>query len=628
MTAIHKGSIPDFVEVTSKGTWVESQAPQVQGSAAAAQLLQYNFTFSVKVAARGFGFLVLADTLNSGIYIACDIDQGTIMAYAGTTPINDVIQIASLPSNLTMTSGTWYSVQASVAMTDIVITIDGVEAMSISQQVRFFGSYGFGASFGQRALFRDLSVVSSSGEELYSHSLTNSSFLPDFFLGTNPLDAIVDGSRRDRIAYTGDLDISGAATLSSTHGLKYVLGSLKLLGSYQTTTGFFIPTAKIQQEPLPTTLDVSITGLIGYSFNILTAAATLYMHTGDAALAREWGTKAQKMLDWADSQTLENGLLNISDVSFGGDWNYYDPPQAGVVTKFNVVYAYALQECLILLADGGINATVYQKRLSALRQAIDTHLWSDDLQAYYLSEGIPDGFGQDSNALAILAGVNLDPAHSTQIILSTLSRDLMTGVGPLSFSNGAVEAGFQRGISPFASAYHLRAALHSGNGTAALELLDSLWPPMIDEQNANYTGTMWEYLDSEGRPGLGITTSLCHGWSAGPTAELSKYVLGARPTRPGWAEFKVAPLTLGLKAAKGKVPTANGSIDVNWSFDDQGLLNVVVDASLGMRGKLYLPEPLLVPAASSTFRVNGVVQDNTTFEITGGEKLVLTQTCK
>ncbi|KAJ8130420.1 hypothetical protein O1611_g3211 [Lasiodiplodia mahajangana] len=625
MTEIPKGSIPDFVEVTSEGTWVESLAPQAQGSAAATQLLQYNLTFNVKVAAGGFGFLVLSDTLNSGIYIACDIDRGTLTAYAGTTPINNVIQLTELPKNLAMAPGKWHSVKASVASTDIIVAIDGVEAMSLSQQIRYFGSYGFGASFGHRAIFRNLSVVSPAGEELYSHPLTDPSFLPDFFMGSNPLDTIVDGSRRDRIAYAGDLDISGGAALASTHGLKYFLGSLELLGSYQLATGFFVPTAKVQQEPLSTTLDVNITGLIGYSFNILTAAATLYMHTGDAAFAREWGPKAQKMLDWADSQTLEGGLFNISDVSFGGDWNYYDPPQAGVVTKFNVVYAYALQECLTLLADGGIDVTVYQERLSALRRAIDSQLWSDDLQAYYLSEDIVDGFGQDSNALAIPAGVNLDPAHSTQTILSTLSRDLMTAAGPLAFSNGVIESGFQRGISPFASAYHLRAALDSRNSTAALELLNTLWISMVDEKNANYTGTMWEYLDAEGRPGLGITTSLCHGWSAGPTAELSKYVLGVIPTRPGWAEFKVAPLTLGLKTAEGKVPTSKGSICVRWSFDEQDLLSIVVDAPAGTKGTLYLPEPLLVPAALSTFELNGIAQNKTSFEIAGGTLLELKQ---
>lgn len=86
MTEIPKGSIPDSVEVTPEGTWVESMAPQVQGSADAALLLQYNLTFRVQVAAGGFGFLVLADTLNSGIYISYDIEQHTITLMLAQRP--------------------------------------------------------------------------------------------------------------------------------------------------------------------------------------------------------------------------------------------------------------------------------------------------------------------------------------------------------------------------------------------------------------------------------------------------------------------------------------------------------------------------------------------------------------
>ncbi|KAJ3566690.1 hypothetical protein NPX13_g7042 [Xylaria arbuscula] len=136
---------------------------------------------------------------------------------------------------------------------------------------------------------------------------------------------------------------------------------------------------------------------------------------------------------------------------------------------------------------------------------------------------------------------------------------------------------------------------------------------------------MWEYLDSQGRPGLGITTSLCHGWSAGPTAELSKYVLGAMPTRPGWVEFKVAPLTLGLKAAEGKVPIPGGSIKVKWAFDDQGLLTVAISSPSGTTGTLHLP---LIPTTTSLFEINGVNQTSTTFEIKGGVPFEMKQTRK
>ncbi|KAG6364004.1 hypothetical protein INS49_009107 [Diaporthe citri] len=507
---------------------------------------------------------------------------------------------------------------AKVAMTDIKVTVDGFDALTMSQTRSLLGSFEIGASFSHRAVFRNLSAWSPEGTEIYSHPLTDASFVPNFFMGTNPAAASVYGSRRDRIAYTGDLDIAGGAALVSTHGLEYIMGTLELFGSYQAAPGFFIPTAKIQQEPLTERLDVSITGLIGYSFNLLTAVASTYMHTGNATFVKLWAPKVQAMLDWADSQTLDNGLFNLSDPSFGGDWNYYDAPQSGVVTKFNVVYACALQECLTILADGGIDNTIYQDRLAALRSAIDAHLWSDDLGAHILSERMPNGFRQDSNAIAILAGVNLAAKHSSEAILSTLSADLMRPAGPLAFSSNVIASGFQPYISPFASAYHLRAALASNNSDAAMELIDNLWAPMADTSNANYTGCFWETLDQAGRPGLGITKSLCHGWSAGPTAELTKDVLGATPTKPGWSEFQVAPLALGLRSAKGRVPLVDGMVEVDWAFDSDGLLTMTVDAPEGKTGTVNLPSPVLVPAEQSVIIVNGAVDEGMSFEVAGG----------
>lgn len=609
LTEIPKDSVPDFFVVTPDGTIAESQAPQVLGSTIAAQLLTYEMNFDVKPLKGGFGFIVLSDTQNNGIYLSCDIVEGTLAAYFGSTTYNTLINSTTLPTNLISRPDTWYSVRAHVETAAISITIDGVPVMTFSQQDSLYGSFGFGASFGHKAIFRDLNVTSLEGAPVYSHSLRNSSFLLDFFSGTNPLDTVVDGSRRDRIAYTGDLDIAGGAALASTHGLKYILGSLDLLGSYQTTPGFFVPTAKIQQEPLSKPLDVDVTGLIGYSFNFLNAVANTYMHTGNISFAKQWGPHVQSMLDWADSQTLDNGLFNLSQASFGGDWNYYDTPQAGVVTKFNVIYAYALQECQQLLADAGLNSTMYQQRLEKLRTAIDENLWNDNLGAYYLSDSISDGFAQDANAIAILAGVNVDPEHSTEKILASLDT-LMTQYGPLAFSSEVISgAGFQSYISPYASSYHLRAALASNASESALKLLNNLWQPMTNISNANYTGTFWETLNSDGRPALGTVTSLCHGWAAGPTAEISKSILGATPSSPGWKTFTVAPQTLGLRSASGKLPLIDGSIAVEWHFGDDDLLTMLIEAPSHLDGTVSLPQPLLVPLNGTVVIMNGIQHD-------------------
>jgi hypothetical protein len=625
MIEIPKNSVPDFWQVSSEGALVDSLAPQVASSVTAASATAYSVDFEVQPVAGGFGFTVLSDTLNSGIYISVDVKDRTIAAYLGSTAEDPLLTRAALPSNVTTVLGAWQSVHVQVALTDIAVTIDGAEVLEFSQYSKFYGSYGLGASYTHRAIFRNLVVASVDGSVTYSHPLNDTSFLSDFLMGANPNDISVDGSRRDRIAYAGDLDVAGAAALVSTNGIEFILGALDLLGSFQASPGFFIPTAKIQQMPLQYPLDINITGLIGYSWNLLTAVAQTYMYTGDQAFADKWAPMVTKMLDWSNSQVLSNGLFNLSDISFGGDWNYYDPAQVGVVTKFNVLYAYALQECTPLLADAGVNVSVYQSRLAALRRAIDSQLWSDELGAYYLSDGIKDGFGQDSNAIAILAGVNLDPTHSADRILLTLAAGLATPGGPLAFSAGVLQTGFKRYISPYASAYHLRAAFSSGNAETAKKLLDSLWAPMADPANANYTGCFWETLDEFGRPGFGLATSLCHGWAAGPTAELSRYVLGARPVQPGWTKWAVAPQTIGLSFARGSVPTPQGAFFVSWKFCGS-LLSMTVKAPAGTEGNITLPDPLLVPADESKFTLNGVVINGTTFAVQGGREVTVIQT--
>jgi hypothetical protein len=618
---IPANSIPAFWQVSSEGALIESQAPQTLSGVVAATPTQYRLVFDVKAIRKGLGFSILADTLNSGIYISCNIANKSISAHFGSTEDSEPLAFATLPRNLTL--GVWYNVEATVDMTRIAVSINKVPVLQFSQTSAFFGSFGLGASFGHSAIFRNLAATTLTGEPIYSASLTDETFFDDFLIGTNPRDSTVDGSKRDRIAYAGDLDIALISALASTNGVQYIKGTLDLLGSFQLTPGFFLPTAKIQQEPLSMPIDANITGLIGYSFNLLTAAANFYKCTGDTDIPKEWAPKAVRMLDWAHSQVLPgSGLLNISSVILGGDWNYYDTSQTGVVAKFNMVYAYALQECIRLLADGGINTQPYLLRLASLRTAIDKNLWSDELNAYYLSDSIQDGFGQDSNALAILAGVTTSN-HTSSSLLNTLEQ-LSTPMGPLAFSNGTTKSGFARLISPYASAYHLRAALQSKDSETAMKLLKTLWAPMANPQGANYTGCFWETLDASGAPGLGRMTSLCHAWAAGPTGELSEHVLGVSAVAPGYSEWRVDPVTLGLEWARGRIPVPHGEISVAWNATGGVVRTMEVRSPQGTKGTVVLPCSGQDGVVGGTFKVNGrSVSGNGTFCVTGGEPFVL-----
>ncbi|KAH8429434.1 putative alpha-L-rhamnosidase C [Aspergillus melleus] len=584
-------SLPDFWVITEEGALVESLSPQPFSADYASTMTAFELDFAVKPIKNAFGFTVLSDTLGAGIYLFVNIANNSISAHVGATQLSDPLVVAPLPPSVSV--GRWHQVHSSVNSTQISISIDGSTVLNFTQSTRFFGSFGLGASLHHAAIFTNVSLT-AFGTEMYSSRLTSKSDLQDFLLGTNPLPVEVDGSRRDRIAYAGDLDMTTGSAFASTHGREYINGTISLLGSFQLPPGFFVPNAKVQQPPRSTDIPANITGLIGYSFSIVSAMAQYYEQTGDTEFLSVWAPKAARMLDWAHSQVLPNGILNISNQAFAGDWNHYDPQVGGGVAKFNLIYASTLKKWIPLMDDAGLNATLYKHRLDALRPAINRHFWSSSLHAYSHSDTHRDFFSQEANALAILSDtvpVNGTGNFTAHALLSTMARELDVPAGPLSFSRASAASGWAQKISPYASGYHLQAAFHARDGPAAKHLLHTLWGPMSDPTHANYTGCFWEVLNEDGTPGLDVGTSLCHAWSAGPTAALSRYVLGVAPAKPGFTEWTITPQTLDLRWAEGRYPVPQGAFEVKWSYDSREFLYMTVTPPPGTKGTVYLPTP-------------------------------------
>jgi len=62
---------------------------------------------------------------------------------------------------------------------------------------------------------------------------------------------------------------------------------------------------------------------------------------------------------------------------------------------------------------------------------------------------------------------------------------------------------------------------------------------------------------------IGHRHSLCHGWGGGPTAWLSRYVLGVEILSPGATQVRITPNLGDLTFARGTVPTIHGPIVVD-----------------------------------------------------------------
>ena len=138
------------------------------------------------------------------------------------------------------------------------------------------------------------------------------------------------------------------------------------------------------------------------------------------------------------------------------------------------------------------------------------------------------------------------------------------------------------GFSTFYGYYMLEAMARAGDYTDALQIISDYWGGMLDLgattfwEDLNYSdlkkaGRIDEIVPS-GKYDIhsmgggfcykGLRHSFCHGWASGPTAWLSRHVLGIVPLEAGCKKVKIEPHLGNLQWVEGTFPTPYGVISV------------------------------------------------------------------
>jgi hypothetical protein len=157
-------------------------------------------------------------------------------------------------------------------------------------------------------------------------------------------------------------------------------------------------------------------------------------------------------------------------------------------------------------------------------------------------------------------------------------------------------------LSTFYGFYVLNALAKSGDIDTGLDFISQYWGGMIDFGAT----TFWEDFDlawtnNAGRidepvaPGkkdlhgdfgahcyVGFRHSFCHGWAGGPTAWLSKNVLGVEPLAPGCTKVRIRPRLGRLAWAEGTYPTPHGVIRVRHEKQVDGSVKSTVTLPPGV----------------------------------------------
>lgn len=377
---------------------------------------------------------------------------------------------------------------------------------------------------------------------------------------------LVDGAKRDRTVWSGDLPVELATALATTGDTESTRNALDALFGQQRDNGMFLYSGP----------ELSLQHSDTYHLWTLIGADHYVAATGDTAWLRDHWAEYRKGIDYAWSKVDAAGLFYLDET--------YD--SASQLTKgenlaANVLLWSSLDQGARLadLAGDTATAATYRSRATALRTQIYASFWDSAVGAfrnYPTSTVIP----QDGNVFAVWLGMVTDPEQlrSIQAVRGAARGPLGTQRPEHKNQNDMLDASIE---------VHQQFLTGTKAGDAnAVDLIRSLWGYQLDAPQGTGS-TFWESMRDEGCI-CSSYVSLAHGWSTGPTSALTSYVLGLRSTGVGGTAWTWQPHLSGLRFAQGRLDLPTGTLTASWHTDADGL-RAMVTAPRATDGTIAVP---------------------------------------
>jgi hypothetical protein len=113
--------------------------------------------------------------------------------------------------------------------------------------------------------------------------------------------------------------------------------------------------------------------------------------------------------------------------------------------------------------------------------------------------------------------------------------------------------------SVYGAQYLLEALYHQGEGNLALALIlnptERGWLHMLNAHDATVTHEAWDINYKE-------NLDWTHAWGSAFLNIAHRFILGARPLKPGWSQWTLTPDPAVRLAMTATIPTPMGDIDV------------------------------------------------------------------
>ncbi|CAN8098561.1 unnamed protein product [Discula destructiva] len=390
--------------------------------------------------------------------------------------------------------------------------------------------------------------------------------------------ASVDGAKRDRLVWPGDLVVTAPSTFVSTSDMVSIRNALDSLLQLQNASGALPYSGSPFQEILN---PYSFT----YHLHNLLDIGLYYDYTEDLGYLQSVWKNFTLGLEFTLGHIDDTGLL---DVTSGADWLRIG--MGGHNIEANAILYHTLQRGIELAAvlNDTASSPTWATTAAKVKTAANALLW-DNAASLFLDNETTTLHPQDGNAWAVFANLTLNPAQNTAITAALRAR-----WGP--YGAPAPEVGSTPAtVSPFIGYFEAAAHYMAGDAMAAHELLRTQWGFMLDDPRMT-NSTFIEGYGSDGNLHYSPYAndpriSHAHGWSTGPTSLLTFYTAGLRITSAGGRTWLVAPRLGGLvSVAAGYAAPAGGfAIEVAAEEGEDKVTSLSFSTPLGTTGTVSLP---------------------------------------
>ncbi|WP_405914973.1 MGH1-like glycoside hydrolase domain-containing protein [Streptomyces sp. NBC_00728] len=404
---------------------------------------------------------------------------------------------------------------------------------------------------------------------------------------------LVDGAKRDRTVWPGDMGIAVPTQYAYSGDLASTRNALTTMYNAQSAQG------EIPWSGPP----FNLTGSDTYHTWTLLGSSTYYTYSADRAwLDSEWANYKRGMA-FITNKIDGNNLLDVTRTQ---DWARVG--QGGENVSANALLYAALKGGVTLATAEGDSALAasWSGKAAAIKTSANSLLW-DASKGMYKDNPTSGLYPQDGNSLAVWYGLTDSTAKSKSVV---------AGLGKNWGAYGPTTPEWGGNVSPFAGGMELNARFTANDDYTALAQIRRTWGHMLTS-DIGTKSTFWEGVKSDGGLAYGGSfMSLAHGWSTAPTSTLTFDVLGTAPESATGA-YRFVPHPGDLTSAEGRITLPQGAVNASWSRDPAaGTYAAHLTSPAGTTGRIGVPK---LGGGDVSVSVNGsVVWRGGTFTPTSG----------